>query len=92
MRFRLNLFAKFVTALMLCTSTYLPTAWADTEIAKINDLSSRGSRFAQSVAISNDVAIIGASEENDRVASAGVAYIYRRTQDSWQIEDRLVLG
>lgn len=64
---------------LLCSALILPTAWADTETGKITE-SFRGSRFGQDVAISNDIAVVGASEEFDQVSSAGAGYIYRKEQ------------
>jgi len=88
-----QLHAIFAAIILLCGASVVSTASADTELAKINTDSSRGSRFAQSVSLSGDVAIVGASEEFDRVASAGAAYIYRRGEGgAWQREARLGLG
>lgn len=75
---------------LLCSTLILPTAWADTETGKITE-SFRGSRFGQDVAISNDIAVVGASEEFDQVSSAGAGYIYRNVNGNWQREARLTL-
>ena len=90
---RRGVFPLFAVVVLLLSTTCLSSVWADTEIAKITAGDSfRGSRFAQSVSISNDVAVIGASEENDRFSSTGAAYIYRRIRGDWQREARLVLA
>ena len=80
-------------SLLLCNPANFASAWADTETAKINSGSDyNGSRFARSVSISDDVALIGASEENNRVGSTGAAYFYRQTDGEWQRETRVELA
>lgn len=81
---------SLLLVVLLCSSIYLPAAWADTETSKITE-TFRGSRFAQDVAISNDIAVVGASELFDGVSSAGAAFIYRNINGNWQREARLAL-
>jgi uncharacterized membrane protein len=49
-----------------------------------------GDEFACAVAISGDVAIVGAKSEDDGGVSAGAAYVYRFDGQSWQEEAKLL--
>lgn len=48
-----------------------------------------GDLFGISVAISNDVVIVGAVNDDDNTANSGSAYIFRRTGENWVEECKL---
>ncbi len=49
-----------------------------------------GDRFGLSVAVSNDVAVVGAPYDDDLGISSGSAYIFRRTGSTWTQEAKLL--
>ncbi len=47
-------------------------------------------RFGRSVVLDGDYALIGASDEDDRGASSGAAYVYHREGSNWVEQDKLI--
>ena len=45
--------------------------------------------FGTSVAIDGELIIVGATGDDDRGPQAGGAYIFRRTEEKWELEDKL---
>jgi hypothetical protein len=63
--------------------------WSNTTVISQPDDSNPGAYFGSDVAIDNDVIVIGASMIGDDF-DTGAVYVYRRSQDGWVQEAKLV--
>ncbi|MCB9851463.1 MAG: hypothetical protein H6819_00085 [Phycisphaerales bacterium] len=68
---------------------YAGNNWTQETKLKAQDAAS-GDYFGASVAISNDVILVGAPFDDDSGLSSGAAYVFRHTQGGWQQESKLV--
>ncbi|MEQ9206454.1 MAG: GC-type dockerin domain-anchored protein [Phycisphaerales bacterium] len=68
---------------------YDGTSWVKESYLTASD-GKAGDFFGWSVAISGDVAVVGAYKKNGPLAFAGAAYVYRLVGDSWIEERKLV--
>ena len=67
---------------------YDGNAW-NQEAKLVASDASGGEEFGQSVALSGNVAVIGAAREDDGGTDRGAAYVYRRSGASWNEEAKL---
>ena len=47
-------------------------------------------RFGHSIAIEGDLAVVGTPGDDDAAVDAGAAYVYRRTDDNWVLDQKIV--
>ena len=66
------------------------TEWKRTQKLRVPD-ASEGDNFGRSIAMGDDVAVIGAHWDNTaQHANAGSAYVYRRSGSVWELEQKLL--
>jgi hypothetical protein len=63
------------------------TVWQETKLLAYDGQA--GDRFGNGVAVSGDVAVVGASHDDDRGANAGSAYVFRFDGSDWVFQQKL---
>jgi hypothetical protein len=80
--------AKHEDAGMAYVYRFTGSSWQEEAQLTANDAAT-GDRFGRAVAVSGDVAIIGAPYNDENIANAGSAYIFRYNGSSWRQEAKL---
>ena len=74
----------------LCVTTVSAAGQTITQTAQLLPNGSVGNQFGGSVDVDGDTLVVGAPYEDvDAVANVGAAYVYRRTNRVWVLEQRL---